>query len=124
MIHGGGLEQPIFLTDWQQNQRLMAAVAQPDTVPTEAIAQRSSFELSMFWYGPRWEPYVRDGRLGELEPSMAEQQATFYPASGQLPALFRLGSAPGGMAASWRRITSTGLAILSAAGIPTRVDVR
>jgi hypothetical protein len=89
MFHGGGLEEPIFVTG--ADSAALGSVFRPATPGVRAstaaeMGSRSYFDVACFW-GPASDPAVNGTRrLADLRPEMAWQHARFYPAVGDQPA--------------------------------------
>ena len=119
MVSDDPLDEPIVIADASVVFKLyQSLVLDGATVDASQLNGRRAFRLGLFWHNPTWEPYVRDGRLAELELRQANQIGRFYPAAGDQPALVAL---PG--YGSWpRRVSKEALQILDANGIPVRLD--
>jgi hypothetical protein len=119
LVSGKPLAEPIVISDWGVACTLYGALF--GSAPAEPMrpAERPAIRLGLFW-GPVWEPYVRDGRLGELTPGRANQVGRFYPAVGREPALvdFR------GYGYRPRAVGEAGLRILALHGVAIRIDGR
>ena len=126
MFYGPPLTHRIYLTDWDENVRLMVALKEP---AGEKIVDRDRphINVALFWNDLAWRRFPGDSAalngdstaLNRLKPENG-QGARFLPAHGGLPAVFdyySAGSQPG-----LRRIAPWGLAILSVHGIPTRLN--
>ncbi|MGD9523429.1 MAG: hypothetical protein AB7N73_05485 [Gemmatimonadales bacterium] len=109
MLHGGVLEERIYLTDWNENLAFMLAIAEPASPPVASIPDSAPHvEIAMFWYGPTWEPYVQDtSRLRTLDPKDAQRSRLHLGHDGRPPVI----AFPVGPTA--RGIDSTGLKILA-----------
>lgn len=121
MVRADPLAAPILIQDYDEACKLYwAFFASPAAEATTRFATRASLQLALFWYAPRWEPYVREHRLAELQPDDADQFGRFYPAVGEEPALVETVPRSYGQ---WPKVVNeTALRILQAHGIPTRVD--
>jgi hypothetical protein len=117
-VHGDGLSKPVFITDWHENHRFMLAVNHGASPAAGDLADRPSFEVALFWYAPRWESFLREGRLEQLDPETAEQRGRFYPARGPLPAVFTLYGDAARLRRTHRRVSPDGLEVLARAGVP------
>jgi len=126
MFYGPPLKHRIYLTDWDENLRLLVAVREPAGEKT-VDRDRPRINVALFWNDLAWRRFPGDSAalngdsaaLNRLKPENG-QGARFLPAHGDLPAVFdyySAGSQPG-----LRRIAPWGLAILSAHGIPTRLN--
>jgi hypothetical protein len=117
MLYGDDLLRPAFLTNWPENQRLMSAVTERTTPTARDLADRSHFEVALFWNAQRWEPFVREGRLEQLAPEIADQRGRFYPARGASPALFVFYDDAVQFTEMYRQVSRDGLHFLERAGI-------
>ena len=119
MVSDDPLHEPVVIADASVVFKLyQSLVLDGATVDSSQFNGRRAFRLGLFWHNPTWEPFVRDGRLAELELRQANQVGRFYPAVGDQPALVVL---PG--YGSWpRRVSEEALQILDANGIPVRLD--
>jgi hypothetical protein len=80
LVSGPGLAHPVLLARWEENARLLLAVAgAPRAKPSVArtLARRPRFDLAEFW---GWS-----GRARPTRPSQANQHGRFYPARGTQP---------------------------------------
>jgi len=109
MLHGGVLEERIYLTDWYENLAFMLAIAEPAPSRVAAVSDSTPHvEIAMFWGGPTWEPYVQDtSRLRTLDPEDAQRSRLYLGHDGRPPFI----AFPVGPTA--RAIDSTGLKILA-----------
>ena len=57
VAHGGGLDSPRVLADWEANLRLLTQSKSRALVPPEHLADREYVELAFFW-GPAWAEYA------------------------------------------------------------------
>lgn len=114
MLHGGVLQERIYLTDWNENLAFMLAIAEPAAQPVSAASDSAPHvEIAMFWHGPTWEPYVLDtSRLRTLDPEDAQRSRLYLGRDGRPPVIrFPVGPAA-------RAIDSTGLKILAKYRVP------
>jgi hypothetical protein len=112
LVSGKGLPKPIVLGDWNENLRLMSALANAPKAKAAALrglARRPRFDLAEFW---AWS-----GRPRPTRPSDASQHGTFYPAHRSTPAVFVL-MVDGTIAP--RLAPATALRILARHGVPVR----
>ena len=118
MVSDDPLDEPVVISDASVVFKLyQSLVLDGATVDASLLSGRRAFRLGLFWHNPTWEPYVRDGRLAELELRQANQVGRFYPAVGDQPALVAF---PG--YGSWpRRVSKEALQILDANGVPVRL---
>lgn len=117
VVSGSPLAEPIVVGDWEAACELYASFFGGEPAETR-LAERPSVRLGLFWNRARWEPYVREDRLGELRPGHADQAGHLYPAFGGEPALVVV---PGH--GSWpKALNDRGLRILVAHGVPVRLD--
>jgi hypothetical protein len=81
LVSGRGLAHPVLLADWQQNLKLLLAVADAPraTRLTAGLSTRPRLDLAEFW---AWS-----GRPRPTSPAQASQHGSFYPAHGAKPAL-------------------------------------
>jgi hypothetical protein len=83
LVSGRGLARPIVLGDWNENLRLLSALANARRAKprdVRGLSRRPRFDLAEFW---AWS-----GRPRPTRPSDASQHGTFYPAHGSSPAVF------------------------------------
>jgi hypothetical protein len=114
MVSGTPLAKPVLLSDWDEITTLYGMLVNGPAAPSELRGGRPSLQLALFWDANRWDPYVRDGRLGSLRPEQANQFGRFYPAVPGGPALVEL---PG--VGTWpKRVSPQALAILARHGVP------
>jgi hypothetical protein len=112
LVSGRGLSHPVLLADWQENMKLLLAVANAPRARGQLLAGLSSrprFDLAEFW---GWS-----GRPRPTRPSQASQHGTFYPAHGSKVALIVL--TVQGVTVP-RRVPSFVLRTLARHDIPTR----
>jgi hypothetical protein len=120
------LERPAVLKNWEENVRLLGAVANPTIVEAGTLAGRPFYSLALFW-GPEWAQYIDDGgSVTAVRPEQANQHARFYPAAGAAPALFVFEDQPGAaghgvrIVGLVRAIDREGLDVLAKAGLRVR----
>jgi hypothetical protein len=108
LVSGPGLARPIVLGDWNENLKLLLAVANAPTV-TAGLRGRPKLDLAEFW---AWS-----GRPRPTRPRDANQHGSLYPAHGGRRAVIVLtvagGSAP-------RAVTAAVRSILVRHGVPLR----
>lgn len=112
LITGHGLAHPVLLADWQENLKLLLAVANAPQARGQAVAvlaRRSRFDLAEFW---AW-----GGRQRPTRPAQASQHGSFYPAHGSQPAVIVL--TVQGITVP-RLVPRFVLSTLARKGIPTR----
>lgn len=121
MVSGASLERPVLLSDWDEAAELYWSFSFDGTAADPASLEgRPSLRLGLFWDSHVWDPYVRQGRLGELRPEQANQVGRFYPAVGDEPALVDV---PG--YGQWPKIADAqALKILERHGVPVRLVLR
>ena len=120
MFYGAPLTHRVYLTDWQENLGFMGAVDEPMGSEEAAGHERPHIDVALFWNEFRWGRFAQDAAaLDSLRPEDG-QGARLLPAHAELPAAFDYYSA--GWQPGLRRISPEGLAILSAHGIPTRLN--
>jgi hypothetical protein len=108
LVSGPGLARPIVLDDWNENLKLLLAVANAPTVTVD-LRDRPSFDLAEFW---AWADRPRPTR-----PRDANQHGSLYPAHGGSPAVITLTA--GGRSAP-RAVTAAVRSILVRRGVPLR----
>jgi len=128
LVTGALVERPAVLENWEDNVRLMGAVANPASVGPGTLVDRPFYSLALFW-GPEWAEYMNDGgSVAAVKPEQASQHARFYPAVGAAPALFVFEDQPGAaghgvrIAGLVRAIDRPGLDVLAKAGLRVRMD--
>jgi hypothetical protein len=85
LVSGRGLAHPVILADWQENMKLLLAVANASRAKGRTVAglsARPRFDLAEFW---NWA-----GRPRPKSAAQASQHGAFYPAHGSKPALIAL----------------------------------
>ena len=117
VLHGGSLERPVYLTNWQENLQLMLAISEPSQPRRSSVDTTGAIQVAMFWHGPTWEEFARNTeRLPGLMQYLdkAQRGAIYLPPSSSEPLVDYHSSLsnPG-----LRRISAIGLAILSRAGV-------
>jgi hypothetical protein len=119
MVSDEPLDEPVVIADASVVFKLyQSLVLASPPVAASQLKGRPALRIGLFWHNPTWEPYVRDGRLGELRLRQANQVGRFYPAVGDEPPLVAL---PG--YGSWpKQVSADALRILEANGIPVRLD--
>jgi hypothetical protein len=118
MVSGEPLADPILVSNAKEAFELYESFYAGRPVDRARLEGRPSLRLGFFWDNSLWEPYVRAGRLDELEPEQANQVGRFYPAVGGEPALVDV-PAHG----KWPKVaTGTTLRTFEARGVPIRLD--
>jgi hypothetical protein len=82
LVSGRGLAHPVLLADWNENLRLLAAVARAPRARGDAVrglSRRPRFDLAEFW---NWSYLPLPKRA-----SQANQHGVFYPTHGSQPAV-------------------------------------
>lgn len=113
-VHGPLLPAPVYLTDWEENLRLLLSVPRDVHLPWSRVDRRPYLRLTLYW-GEGWQDEVREGR-----PDAAGQQGRFYPAVGDRPAAVIIFGREGDPVL--RPVAPEGLAILAAHGVPVRLE--
>ena len=91
LVHGGGLPAQILLDDQASNELLVTA---PDVEPRAGVpreADRPVYELALFFRVP--DLTGRDP--SDLQPAETSATGRFFPAVGELEAIFEVGAAAG-----------------------------
>ena len=117
VLHGGSLQQPVYLTNAWENLQLMLAISEHAPVFRSSIDTTGAIQVAMFW-GTVWEGHARDAaRLPQLLNSLAsaQQAALYLPPRATAPFLDYYSAATD---PSVRRIAPLGLALLHKAGVP------
>ncbi len=122
IVHGDLLPQRVVMSDWHENNRLMAAIVASTPADTTWVHQRPYVHLAMFW-GPEWAHYPRTPEaLARLRPEQASQHGRFYPAWAASDAVVLIGSTSGRAYTTLGPIAEHGLVLLEHYGVPVRVD--
>jgi hypothetical protein len=123
IVHGDLLPERRVIASWHENHKLLLSVIPPAQSPVfrpTAKAPfvvprgRSTLQLALFWGRGLSAIAESPERLSALRPEQAHQQGTFYPASGEAPALLVVGGTYG-------VVSDSGLAVLRRHGVPIRV---
>ncbi len=123
LVYGPPLTRSIILQDWDENLRLMQAVAEDAAATSQELKQRPFLSVALFW-GMSWGQYLQQGKpLAVFRPERANQCARFYPAYGRAHPLWVFRSIPGPYASLIRRVSPAGIAILARYGVPVRLAV-
>jgi len=112
LVSGPGLRRPVLLGNWNENLRLLLAVANSrpaGATLAKTLHHRRRLDLAEFW---AWGDNPRPTSARD-----ANQHGSFYPAHGSQPAVIDI--TVQGVAAP-RRVSSTVLKILRRHGVPTR----
>jgi hypothetical protein len=112
LVSGPGLRHPVLLANWNENLRLLLAVANSrpaGSALAKTLHGRRKLDLAEFW---AWS-----GKPRPTKASDANQHGSFYPAHGSLPAVIDI--TVQGVAAP-HRVSATVLKILRRHGVPTR----
>jgi hypothetical protein len=112
LVSGTGLSRPVLLGDWNENLRLLSAVARAPTAKpavVRGLRRRPHLDLAEFW---GWS-----GRPPPTRPRDASQHGAFYPARRSSPAVVVL-MVDGSRAP--RLAPAAALRILARHGVPTR----
>jgi hypothetical protein len=118
MVSGAPLADPILVSNAGEAFELYGSFYEGRPVDRTRLEGRPSLRLGLFWDNALWDPYVRAGRLDELQPEQANQVGRFYPAVGEEPALVDIPAT-----GEWPKVASeTTLRILQARGVPVRLD--
>jgi hypothetical protein len=114
IAHGGSLNTPKVLADWEANLRLMVESKSGDVVPAGALVGRENIDLALFW-GPEWAAYADETNGAPPPLDQANQTAQFYPATDDDPAVLE-----GVFDGVWeaRAMPSSALSVLNDAGVP------
>jgi hypothetical protein len=119
-VDGKSLEGQVLISDAEDVFELYQAFFEGQAVDRSALMGRQSLRLGLFWDDRLWEPYVQEGRLGQLRFKQANQVGRFYPATDGQPALVDL-PAEG----RWPRTAKgTALRVLETHDVPFRVGAR
>jgi hypothetical protein len=86
VAHGGGLDSPRVLADWEANLRLLTQSKSRALVPPERLADREYVELAFFW-GPAWAEYADRTKSAAPPLDKANGSGRFYPATASDPAV-------------------------------------
>ena len=118
MFSPAGSARPIFLTDWNENNRFMSSL-RVIAIPKEDVFDRPSIAVGLFWLGPRWEPFTRDpAALARLKVSDAEQQGRLYFGPNDSSVLFVFQNVPRSPRARYRQLSPAGIETLRLHGVP------
>jgi hypothetical protein len=126
IAYGPLLRERVVVTDAQDNLRLMLAAPLPRTATDARVLRgRPRIELALFW-GPQWAHLARSpAAVAQLQVEQANQRAWLFPARGGEASILVLDPPvePDFAATLMARVIARdGLAMLSAHGIPTRVE--
>jgi hypothetical protein len=114
IVHGSLLPEQRVIASFEENHRLLLSVHRAAPVPFTALAKRPALRLALFW-GSGWRTTAESPeRLRALRPEQANQRGTFYPATGNAPAVLMVGETVG-------VVSDSGLAILRRNRVPVRV---
>jgi hypothetical protein len=72
MIHGGTLEERIYLTDWKQNLEFLLDLSLTDGsyATSEDSLTAPRFEMALYWGNDYWDRVARDtAELRRLDPT-------------------------------------------------------
>jgi hypothetical protein len=95
LVYGPPLTRTIVLQDWDENLRLMQAVAEDAAATSRELTHRPFLSVALFW-GTFWSQYLQHGKpLAVFRPERANQCAWFYPAYGRAHPLWVFRSVPG-----------------------------
>jgi hypothetical protein len=114
VAHGGGLESPRVLADWEANLRLLTESKSGAVVPPERLADREYVELAFFW-GPEWAEYADRTNSAAPPLDQANDSGRFYPATASDPAV--LEAVFDGVREA-RVVSPSALAVLTDGGVP------
>ena len=112
LVSGPGLRHPILLANWNENLRLLLAVAKSPKASASLagmLQHRRRFDLAEFW---AW-----NGKPRPTTGSDANQHGSFYPAHGSLRPVIDI--TVNGVAAP-HLVSAKVLTILRRHGVPTR----
>ena len=118
LVHGGDLPGQVLLDDEAGNELLVSA---PDLLPRSFVpreADRPVYELALFFMVP--DLNGRDP--SSLRPEETSATGRFFPAVGELEAIFELGAAGGIGPRRDAGLTPTMLDYLVASGVPVVSD--
>lgn len=102
IFHGGALEEPIRITTWEENHRILLGLEALDTasmgelkrglarrglVPVDT-AGRASVEVALFWHPVASKLKERGVPKEQWPVKAADQRARFFPATANQPALW------------------------------------
>lgn len=121
MVYGPPLLKSVAISNGNDNAVFAFATADSTSVMHAKLKGRPYMKVAMFW-GSQWNSYLKHhSSLSGLSAARANQFARLYPAYGSAPSFFVLDAIPGPYTSLVRRITPSGLRLLSRYGIPTRL---
>jgi hypothetical protein len=112
LVSGPGLRHPVLLANWNENLRLLLAVANSRSAGAtlaKTLRRRRRLDLAEFW---DWS-----GKPRPTKPGDGNQHGSFYPAHGSLPPVIDI--TVDGMATP-HLVSARVLKILRRHGVPTR----
>lgn len=119
MAYGPPLTRSVLFSDWHEIAEFMPDEAM--NVTPDELSGRAYITFALFW-GIDWVRYADSRRsLAELRPEQGNQQARFYPATSDAPAIFWSNSV-GSQGPFVHRLESRSLEILAKHGIPSSLQ--
>ncbi len=125
VFHGGVIGEPVYLTNWWENNGLLDTFEWPAPVEGSSLGGLPHLDLALFW-GQGWGTVGRDpARRGTLLSRLDEAgNARVYLTGDANGAIVVYGTArtgvpnPGSTMATPRRVTPKGLAVFHRYGVP------
>ena len=117
IFSGGSLRSRIVLSNWQENQRLMAALTEPVLATRTSLNPRPHIDIAMYW-GAEWSRFATTPESLVVLARLHEPQlGAYYPAIRGQPAIWMF-SPIAGTAGGARVVSDEAASILRKHGLP------